>query len=43
MPARLDVLFNALEQARQIIGHTEYVIVGSLSAIAHETSGLLPP
>lgn len=43
MPARLDVLFDALEQARQIIGHTEYVIVGSLSAIAHETSGLLPP
>ena len=43
MPSKLDLLFDALEQARQLIGHSEYVIVGSLSAIAHETSGRLPP
>lgn len=27
MSARLDVLFDALEQARQIIGHTEQRVV----------------
>jgi hypothetical protein len=43
MPGKLELLFDALERARQLIGHSEYVIVGSLSAIAHETSGRLPP
>lgn len=43
MAHRLDVLFSALTKAKKLIGHSEYVIVGSLSAIALEDSGRLPP
>ncbi len=43
MAHRLDLLFSALTQAKQLIGHREYVIVGSLSALALEDSGRLPP
>ncbi|WP_212745039.1 DUF6036 family nucleotidyltransferase [Hydrogenophaga sp. 2FB] len=43
MSHRLDLLFSALAKAKKLIGHSEYVIVGSLSAVALEDSGRLPP
>lgn len=43
MSYKLDLLFAALVHARKLIGHSEYVIAGSLSALAIEASGPLPP
>lgn len=40
--SKLDILFQALSKAKKLTGHTEYVIVGSLSALVHEDSGRLP-
>ncbi|MGC4396869.1 DUF6036 family nucleotidyltransferase [Hydrogenophaga sp. T2] len=42
MSRKLDLLFEALRRARDITGHTEFVVVGSLSALVHETRGPLP-
>ncbi len=40
--SKLDILFQALSEAKKLTGHTEYVIVGSLCALVHEDSGRLP-
>lgn len=42
MQSKLDLLFAALVKARKLIGHSEYVIAGSLSVLAFEESGCLP-
>lgn len=42
MSRKLDLLLEALQEARRMTGHTEFVVVGSLSALAHEDQSALP-
>jgi len=42
MSRKLELLFDALQAARRLTGHTEFVVVGSLSALVHEKGGSLP-
>lgn len=40
---KLKSLLSLLEQARSVLGHTEYVVIGSLSILALEEFTQIPP